>query len=204
MKKHCNTHVLQWSGVVLRCHKDILRKWALWHCNKYTQCRSLGANTWTTVWQVCCGDVSCRIAVDVGCSVLPCAAVCCRVLPCAAVCCCVLQCATVCRSVLQCAAVCCSVLKCAAVWHCVALCAVVWFSVLQFVRVDIGPCVLPCVTVSALPCVTVSALPCVAVSALRWGAYDLSAPLQHRSLLQNSPIKEIIYCKRVLHFQRAY
>jgi len=143
--------------------------------------------------------------VVVCCSVLQCVAVCCSVLQCVAVCCSVLQCVTVCYSVLRCVAVCCSVLQC------VAVCC----SVLQCVAVSIKSITIRISSIYTLHSsrpkssahtdvdyrrrpIRIEMPPLhahsrvVDVDRLEWA----SRIAHYRSLLQKSPVKETIFCKR--------
>ena len=94
--------------------------------------------------------------------------VCCSILQYIAV---GLQCIAVWRSVLQCVAVCCSVLQC------VAVCC----SVLQC---------------GAVCCHSLSLICCSALPPMGW--LRLVGTLKLWSLVQTSPIKETIFCKREL------
>jgi len=151
---------------------------------------------------VCCSVLQC---VAVYCSVLQCIAVCCSVMQCVAMIvsetqscgrrqndfwnqlcvhylrCNVLQCVTVCYSVLQCLAVCCSVSQ-----HVAACCSVshIWDQ----------QCVHACCRVQHAHIIE-STHHCVQEQTeCRTSDINTHHRWNHKSLLQKSPIKEMIFC----------
>ena len=124
--------------------------------------------------------------VAVRCSVLQCVAVRCSVLQCVAVCCSALQCVAVRCSVLQCVAVCCSALQCVPLFCSRAHCNTLQHTANTATHYNI-----------------LQHTPPVLETGLVKDVYEVATigrptPSNQRSLLQKSPVKGTVFCKRAL------